>query len=287
MANKPLLLTDNLVDTTILNRSLVLSNPDADDAAGREVWRVADNLRDLTSWSPTTTNVDRKILLNATAAAVNVASTIVILDRGHNWAGKTIVGEVSNDNVSWSTIFTSVIPATAGGLPGDANGCSTPEGVWWKGHGGSGSWNYVRFRFAAGGAGVAPTVTGLHVGLPYRSSELFNAPGAYDYRRAARFIRNEVSKGGVRVKGNLWRPRLVKIDITVDGGNYAAVQTEINRICDYNAPVWFCLDDSDTNGSSLLAMLQLPGDTEYVPEVNPYHRTVQLDLEEVIPQRFI
>jgi hypothetical protein len=285
MANKPLILTDNLFENVVLHPTFNVFNNAADDAPGHEAFRVADNLRDLTWWTPTTTNTGRNLVVDCLAA---VTPNTVILDRGHNLKGATIqwYGFTDTTLATGNLIFTAVIPSSPGGLPTDANGCLTPDGVWWKTFTGQ-SFRVPCLTIAAMGSGIAPIITGLYAGTSYRFTEYLNAPAAYDYSTQVKYLRNELSRGGVRSKSRGINQDRLSLSIHLDSTDYAGFDTEIRRMLRYNVPCWFAFDDSDTTGVGQVRLFQLPGDSTYDPQVNPVHREIRLDLEEVIPTLYI
>lgn len=286
MSNAPLILSDNLFENTILHPAYAIGNSGGDDVAGREVTRIADNLRDLTSWTPSTANATRYLYCDAGAAVV---PNLVIVDRGHNLAGATVqvVGFTSTALTTGTTMFTSVVPTTPGGLPTDANGCLTPDGVWWKTFTGL-SYRVPTFAIAAMGAGVAPIVTGLYLGTAYRFPVYLNTPFADDYRAVVANTGAKVSRGGVRVLPRRVNYRKLRLSLDLEATDYAAFDAQVRPLLRYGQPWWVCLDDSDATLAGLMAPFQIGGDVTYEPSANPVHREVRaLELEEVIPRLWV
>jgi hypothetical protein len=282
MPNPPLILTDNLFENVVLHPSFALTNSGNDDIAGQEVWRIADNLRDESSWNPSTLNAARNIIVDCLTVQ---GPTMVVIDRGHNLAGKivTIRGATDATLVTGADLATSTIPAVAGGLPGDANGCLTTDGVWWKTFAAQ-NFRAWALKLPAMGAGIAPKVTGLYLGVGYRFPEFLDAPGAYDYRTKVVFQRNEMSKGGVRSTSRPLNFRQLRLQLQMDSAAYPGFDAEVRRMSNYGAPMWFCLDDTDATLAGECRLFQFASDIEYEPAVNPVHREITgLDLEEVIP----
>lgn len=290
---KPVLLGDNWYDATVLHPTHIVEATDSTGAAvtdpvDQEVFRIADNLRDLSGWSSVTANVERNLRVALSAARTD--DTLIALDRGHNLAGKTIHWERADNaafSVSYATIFSATIPSTPGGLASDANGCLTPSGVWWKTFSHVGSTSYRRLRIPALGAGIAPIVTGFYAGTAYRFPEYLDAPAAYDYRRKYSFKRNELSEGGVRGKSRPRRFDELDIHFELEASDYAAFETEVTRLLDYGHPWWFCVDDGSAAGSALMRFFDVPGDLTYDPVVDPVHRRIAILLEEVAPRLVI
>ena len=278
MANKPIILSDNLLDDAVLHPSHVVSLNAVTEVEGQELFRVADNLRDVTSF--TIQQVAADCLVNVDCG-VPVAPDTLIYDRGHNWLGHPSSVSYSDDGAGWTDIVGWNLPTVAGGLPAGASGVLTPDGVWWA------RWTpqahrYWRVWFAPVG-GVSPRITGLYLGQSYRLPEYLDAPGAYDYRRNHKVLKNEVSQGGVRVKRRILNFSEIDLALRLEAEDYEQFHPHVARLMDYNQPWWFCLDDSTETGAGMMRLYQLPGDTVYDPVVNPVHREVRLLLEEVIP----
>lgn len=285
MSNKPLILTQNLFENVVLNPTYTLGQSGTDDASSHELFRIADNLRDMTYWTTNGANSARTIYADA---LTSVSPNIAVLDRGHNLRGATVVLKSFTDTTlgSPTTIATCTIPSSAGGLASDANGCLTPDGVWWKTF--TPQANRVQgMTIPALGSGVAPIVTGFYMGTYFRFPEMFDAPAAYDYATDIKYFRNELSRGGVRSKSRGLNLDRISIKVQTESTDYAGVDTELRRIFRYNAPWWFCLDDSDATGCSLMRLFQLPGDMSYRPQVNPVHRELTFEGEEVIPTLYV
>jgi len=287
MPNQPLVLSDNLYDNVVLHpAATVFMNAPATEATGHEVWRVADNLRDLTWCSPSASNILTQLRTDLGSGQTAEVS-ILVLDRGHNLSGKSISLIASDDGVTYgTTILTATPPSTPGGLPTDTNGCLTSEGVWWK------TFTPVTHRAFSfdipASSGFAPIVTGLYLGDLYRFPEFMDAPGAFDFHQSLKYLKNEVSQGGVRVTSRpvLWDLYQIRIQ-SLDGASYPALQTQVNRLLRQQQPWWICHDDSDATAAGLMRLFRTTGDTEYKPVVDPIHRTVSLDLEAVAPVLYV
>lgn len=283
MSNAPLILSDNYYDNVVLHPSSTVANSSGDDVTGQEAFHVADNLRDMTSWTVAGTNAVRNLYV----AGAAVSPSVLVLDRGHNLNGVSVRLQSWADTAGTvnGTPWIATIPSVAGGVPSDANGCLTPEGVWWKTFTQPTPSTVWNFQIAAMGAGIAPIIPGLYLGASYRFPGYLNAPGTYDgTRRNVLFENNTLTKGGVRVKS---RPRVFRrmsINLDVDAQDYPAFDPHITNLIEYNHPWWICLDDSDPSLAAQVRLYQLAGDTDYTPDANPVHRELRsLELEEVIP----
>src|SRR6185312_12357024 len=179
MPNQPLILSDNLYENVVLHpAATVYLNAPATEAVGHQIWRVADNLRDMTWCTTSASNILAQFRTDL-GVGQTAAISILVLDRGHNLAGKAISLNVSDDGATFTTLFTVTPLSTPGGLPTDTNGCLTPEGVWCK------TFSPVTHRAFSldvpASSGFAPIVTGLYLGDLYRFPEYLDAPGDYDY----------------------------------------------------------------------------------------------------------
>lgn len=284
MPNLPLVLTDNLFEGVMLHPSFAVSNQSFDDAAGHEVYHISDNLRDMSSWIPAGANSARVLLTNCGVAQT---PSMVVLDRGHNLAGVAVTimsWTYSSPNYYTQASFTATIPSTVGGLPSDANGCLTADGVWWKtfNMASAVAWS---FNIPAMGAGIAPIVTGLYLGASYRFPVPMNAPFADDYDTDVQVSVNRVSRGGLRVMNRKLNFRKLALNLDLEATDYAAFDVQIRPLLRYGQPLWFCLDDSDAGHSQQLGLFQLSGNIRYQPQANPVHREIRsMELEEVLPR---
>ncbi len=290
MGNKPLILAGNLFDTVVGNPTSTVTNSGGDDVAGHEYWRFADNLRDASFWTVAGTNSARALVVANQTPVVPVSPTILILDRGHNLAGATIAVSASSDNFVSSNVaqFSATIPTSAGGLPTGGAGCVTVDGVWWIEFTPSGPFAYWKVAIPALGAGIAPIVTGLYLGVAYRFPEYIEAPAALDFRTKLQYQRNVVSRAGLRIKSRPLNFGELDMHFQMEDSDYkAGFDTQVRSLLQTGAPWWFCLDDSDTTQSGLLRLFHFAGDVTYDPQANPVHREINLQLEEVFPRPFL
>ncbi len=189
---------------------------DADTAATRhQAFRVATGRRSAQDyWTPTTTNL---LAWVRTDALVSKAADMIVLDRGHNLAGKSIELHRSTDNFAADnvTVFTSTVPATpdTAGVLSAANGVHTAEGAWVKSFG-SVSSRYWRLEIPAGGAGFAPLIVGLQLGERW---EPFHFTRESDAEDGVFVVDEVVSRFGWRGRGRGVRMRVGDITIKLDG----------------------------------------------------------------------
>jgi len=278
----PLILSDNLFDDAVLHPTYVVTTSGT-EVAGAELFNIADNLRDTVGFTVQETNTAISITVDAGAA---VSADTIIFDVGHNLKGAAVQVRGSTDNFAASNVLVSTftIPSAAGGL-GSA-GCLTPKGVAWMRFA-SASYRYWRVVLPALGAGIAPRLGNLHLGQSYRFPTYLDAPGAYDYRTQQKHLSNETSKTGIRVKRGTINWDEVNLSVRLEEADFQQLHPHVRRLLDYNHVWWFSLDDSTTEGSGLMRLFQLPGDTTYDPVCDPVHRKVAFLLEEVAPTRTI
>jgi hypothetical protein len=282
----PLALIDNWFDNTVLHPSFAVSNPDADDNAGQEAFRVSDNLRDMSSWSPSAANAIRKLRILRDS---NATPNILVLDRGTQNAlsGKTFRLQSSTDAFASVTTDEVVVtmPASVGGLPSDANGCVTKDGVWWKTFTISNSRASWQLSVDAMGAGLAPVIAGAYLGVAYRwpaYAYLDDMTGP-DYARNITYTKNVMSRGGVRVKMKPQSHRSLVTKFPLENTDYPAFEAVITNQLEYNHPMWFCLDEADATQAGLTELWQLPDGTLYDPQWTGTHREINLTWEQVVP----
>ena len=142
-----------------------------EEPAGFEAFRVASARRSGLSYATATTaNSDWWVKVVADRVR---AADMIVLDRGHNLAGKTVRVEVSQDNfATWETIFNAALPtAPAVGSLDGALGVMTEEGAWvlrFPKRIGT-SW---RVFIPAMGAGLKPIQTGVWLGPSFGTTAL-------------------------------------------------------------------------------------------------------------------
>lgn len=287
--NAPLILSGNIFENVILNPSYVVSNFNVDDQAGHEIFHVADNLRDMTYWTPATANSARSLSASAGISAT-IAPNMVVLDRGHNLAGKTIT--ITSYAVTFSggnfyytqtNQISCTIPTVPGGLPSYPGGCLTPDGIWWKTFAiaAAGAWS---LDIPALGAGIFPIVTGLYMGTSYQFPEPMNTPYSDDFDTDVQIQTNQLSLGGLRVMSRRLNFRKFVLNIDLEGTEYAPFDLQVRPLLRYGQPWWVCFDATDTTHAGMIAPFQLGGNIRYQPQANPVHREIRsVELEEVLP----
>lgn len=281
MANTPLILSDNFFDATVLHPEHVVTT-DGIEVAGAELHHVADNLRDVTHFTAAPHPSIGYTSIYVDCGEAKAADTLV-LDRGHNLREAYVAVYVSDDGATWTVHRQETPRSTVGGLPTAVGGCLTAEGVWWM-HFPLHTVRYWRIIIDAVPPGdAAPIITGLYLGAAYRFPAYLDAPGAYEHRTSMKVLKNEVSRGAVRVKRGVLLFDEVDLKLSMDEADFLAFDPHVRRLLAKNHPWWFCLDDNATEGAQRMRLFQLPGDLVYDPVVNPVHRDVRFLLEEVAP----
>lgn len=153
-------LVDNLFSDSQYPAATLSAN---EEASGREAWRVGDGRRSSQDyWSPTTANNAAYVEVDL-GAGETATPDVIVIDRGHNLAGKTVL--LKRGSGGATTVFTATIPSavTDNQDIDGANGVLTPEGAWIKRFTGAAD-RYWRLHVNAMGAGLLPQIVGLWVG---------------------------------------------------------------------------------------------------------------------------
>ena len=147
-----------------------------EETTGNEAWRVGAGRRVggtiRNYWTPTTANSTTWIECKCDRAR---AFDMLVIDRGHNLAGKTVKLEISDDNFTTTTeIFSVVIPSNvySNSRLSDTPGVKTTEGAFAISFPFHVSL-YQRVFVNAMGAGLLPLIPGLYLGKSFSPT---NAP---------------------------------------------------------------------------------------------------------------
>ena len=148
-----------------------------EETAGNEVWRVGSGRRVgggvlRNYWTPTTANSDSWIECKCDRTR---AADMLVIDRSHNLAGKTVKLEISDDNYTTTTeVFSVVLPTNvySNSRLSDTPGVKTTEGAF-----------IISFPFhvalywrvfsSAMGASLKPQIPGCYLGKSFAPT---NAP---------------------------------------------------------------------------------------------------------------
>lgn len=154
-----------------------------EEATGREVFRVADNRRTKTFWTPTTENSSAWVKVDAGSGNTEAADMIVI-DRESNLEGETVTLETSPDDSTWTQQFQATLP-TSEATDGDisaGNGIITEERAWLKTFS-SAEDRFWRLTVSAMGAGNKPQIYGLWLGESWQPNFHLRLPFTWGERR--------------------------------------------------------------------------------------------------------
>ena len=136
-----------------------------EEASGHPVERLANGRRSTDDyWTATTTNSSTWVKVQCDRVR---AANMLVLDRGHNLAGKTITIECSQDNFTTTHTIKSAITIPASSSPGavtDTSGVLTEEGAWVIQFDLRAAL-YWRVTIPAMGSGLKPNIVGLWLGL--------------------------------------------------------------------------------------------------------------------------
>lgn len=171
----PVFLADSLFSKMQYPSHTIVAN---EAAAGFEAFRVADGRRSpFDYWTPTTANASANVKVTCDRTR---AANVIVLDRGHNLAGRQIKLEASDDDFTTTqTVLDLTMPsASAPGALDESLGVRTEEGAWVKRFPARAA-SYWRLTIPAMGAGLKPKVVGLWLGLSY-SPDFLSRPHAPD-----------------------------------------------------------------------------------------------------------
>jgi hypothetical protein len=236
----PAFLVDNFFSATQYPSATVAGE---EEATGHEAWRVADGRRSaLDYWTPTTANSSTYVGVDLGSAK---AATMVALDRGHNLAGLAgVTVQYSSDNFASDThdAATVTIPASSSDDTSlDAtNGCTTPEGAWLKRFN-SASARYWRFTIPAMGAGLAPQIVGLWLGVSWEPNGIA-FPFAED--DATPMAEATQTPWGWEGSGIVTRRRSGSFLVRVSGTDYATAATHLRDNWLRRRPMWIVPEDA-------------------------------------------
>lgn len=131
MPGKPRFLAENLFNAASQFGDHEISANE--QTTGNEAFRVADNRRTKTFWTPTTANSSAWVKVDAGSGSHPFADMIVI-DRASNLEGEQITLEGSANDTNWSQVFQTTLP-TSESTDGDlsaSSGVLTTERAWMR-----------------------------------------------------------------------------------------------------------------------------------------------------------
>lgn len=234
----PLLLLDNVFDTIALYPGGVVDA--VSSAANRDPFRVADYRRDRTWWQPASDGggADTWVRVQLlTAQAIDY----VVLDRGHNLAGKTVYLEGGADGVTWPTSIQLTVPSVVGGTPAAPAMVQTEEGAAWTLLAAATTarlWWRLRVPYSAG---FVPIVTGVMAGV---RNQLLGYSSTYDEDAGGRTTSSQQSTAGYRSSDPTYAWRTAELQLALIGATEydSTVRTLRDRLFAKNQPVMLFLD---------------------------------------------
>lgn len=279
MNGDPVLFSDSILDALLHPSHLIAAS--LAEVRGQELWRMADGLRDVTSYTVDTAGA---ALVLTADCLVGVLASGFVLDRGSNVDAVKV--ENSADNADWTTVFDGTKP-TGPALATAANGCLTPEGAWWA------RWDvevatarYWRVTFGAPASGSPQVISGFTLGEAYEIPD-GALLSSYTYRTKMR-SKTQLSEGGVLARSQvlLYDTLSLKVEIG-DEDDYPIFHKHVRRLLK-GGSWWLCVQPDSAAGCALLKNYLLPeAEFEYDPVlVDPLTRAIELPLEECIPRRF-
>jgi hypothetical protein len=260
---KPWFLVENLLSDVQFPLHQVVASS---SAAGAEVWRVATGRRsERDRWTPAGDNTEATLTLACNQ--VRSASALV-LDRGHNLAGRRVILEKADNGTFTAglvTVLDVVLPAdwAQGGSADAAAGALTKEGAWLKRFPVSAA-RYWRIRVPAIGAGLRPVIVGAWLGESWQPSLYLDLPFA-DASRDLRFPAVETDAGWVGA-GEIARPRAGEISVKLASeAEYLLAERHLEEGFWMRRPMWLVLDGAAVER----AVLAVPVPGRYGFEQHP------------------
>lgn len=224
-----------------------------EEASGFEVHHLANGRRSPTDyWTSTTANSDTWAETKGDRIR---AANMIVLDRGHNLAGKSFKLEGSDDNFTTiDTVIDITIPSvTAPGSIDETLGIVTEEGAWIKrfplrAH------LYWRIFIPLMGAGLTPFIVGVWLGLSYEPDFLWR-PSAEGMRQLAG--REFVSPSQWRGRSVLVQPRTDTLTLKLkDVFVYDQARLHLEGLFGSGWPTWIVYDE-DQADRAILALAPL------------------------------
>lgn len=235
----PLILVDNFLDTIALypKATVFASN----FITGREPFRVADARRDR-SWWQGTANGDQIGVDMGVGNTVN--PTYLYFDRGSNLWGGSISLQWSDDNITYTPLWSPGAPAlgTVGGDPtSNATLAATEEGALYTIFGPTGAAHrYWRIAcFPSGGA--APVIPGVMLGV---RTQLLGFSRVRDEDAMTRTDISETSRSGYLASDKRYAWRTLLVDLPYIGATEydATIRTLRRRLFELDQAAVIAMD---------------------------------------------
>ncbi|HEX8321038.1 hypothetical protein [Longimicrobium sp.] len=250
---RPLFLIENLANQVMFPAHLVTASSEASRA---EVWRVATGRRSWRDrWTPGTDDAESWIRIECASPR---SVDMLVLDRGHNLAGRRVILEASADGfvANVTPVLDVVIPAAAavpGSIDGDA-GALTEEGAWLKRFPAVAAADW-QLRVPAMGPGLRPEIVGLWVGRAWSPLQYLDLPwGDESIDLQYQAVTTDAAWSGA---GRGTRARTGEIGIKLSPGEYPLARYHIRDLWWVPRPGWLVYD-SDQAERAVLA-LPTPG----------------------------
>jgi hypothetical protein len=264
MPNPPLLLVDNVFDAINLYPGAVITT--SSEAVGHEGFRVADYRRDRTWWQAISDGHGSGDQWVGVALSASVSVDAILLDRGHNLAGKTLHIEVSATGAVWNTAATLNVPSSVGGGVTAPSMCQTEEGAAWSllpTLGPSAWWRVSTPQID----GFVPLITGIILGA---RAQLLGYSNTFDEDAGGRTQPSQQSTAGYRANDRTYSWRTVTLGLESIGATVydAQMRTLRAQLFDLNQP-FVCAMDYGTHPERAW-MYTLDGTTWGMPKSRVY-----------------
>lgn len=223
------------------------------EETGNQAWRVGTGRRSSVrnAWKPTAFNLEAWIRVNCGAAK---AADMIVIDRGHNLSGETVVVE-ADDNASFSsptTIFNGTIP-TSVTVDDDLSatpGVLTEEGAWMYQFT-EVTEQYWRVRIPAMGAGLRPEIIGLYLGKSYEPLYHLDLPFEDDSGEALfdEVVSDTAWSAATRAASR--RRGQIRIRLSTDAEYTDARLTIKTRFMQNRRPMWIVFNQEQAERAAL------------------------------------
>lgn len=266
----PLFLSENILNTLLFTGHTLTAS---EEAAGFEVWRIADGRRsEFDYWTGLTANTQQLITLNC-GTQVRAANCL-FLDRGHNLAGFSFALDVGFDNVNWQTVVSITLPTVSitNLLTDRSAGVRTEEGAWGmlfsSGVTPPYTGNYWRLRIPAMGSGLYPKIVGAYLGMAYQPVNPFLDPWDDDQRSlTAQRIITPYAWQGVGPRGRV-RQGSIRFNLNTDG-EYDLARLHLGGYYGDGYPTWLVHDIAQADRACLIAVPDGPLSIGFQPNWFP------------------
>lgn len=212
----------------------------AGEIAGNEFGRVGDGCRDpFDFWTNATANTEVRGQVDC---AIARDADMLVIDRGHNLAGKQVLLERSPDASAWTTVLDVTIPSSsAPGTLDDSNGVVARDGAWLR-HFSTATNRYWRVRIPAMGAGLRPQVVGIWLGPSWAPGYL-DVPLAPDSHEIGG--QEGATQAGWAIRSGLWVRRYGHVGLRLPlVADYDTALDHIQYQFGLNRPMWLVHDDA-------------------------------------------